>query len=101
MVRNHAGRPRRYCRDSHRQRAYEARRLGWRMDLTSAEATVSAAALNELGDRLTVLEAALEDVEQDLKVSPNADAYRAAFEHLYEAAAGLRGRRLRVKGVGS
>lgn len=99
MVQGATGRPRRYCRDSHRQRAYEARRLGWRMGLDSGEAIVSSQALEELGDRLTILEAALEDVEQDLRGVDTSEAYREAFRHLYAAAAGLRGRRLRARAL--
>lgn len=69
------------------------------MGLDSGEAIVSAQALQELGDRITVLEAALEDVEQDLRGVAGAEPYVAAFRHLYAAAAGLRGRRLRVRAV--
>jgi hypothetical protein len=94
LVQQRLGRKRRFCRDAHRQRAYEARRLGWRMGLDSGEAIVSARRLEDLGDRLTVLEAALEDVERDLRLEGSEEAYRAAFRHLYAAAAGLRGRRL-------
>ena len=93
------GRPRRYCRDSHRQRAYEARRLGWHMGLDSGEAMVSTEALDILSDRLTILEAALEGVERDLRDSATDQDYRAAFRHLYGAAAGLRGRRPRVRAL--
>ena len=69
------------------------------MGLDSGEAIVSADALEELGDRITILEAALEDVEQDLRRSDDPDEYRAAFQHLYAAAAGLRGRRLRARAL--
>ena len=40
-----------------------------------------------LNDRLYVLEAALDDVERDLRADGD---HRAAFQHLYAAAAGLR-----------
>ena len=93
------GRPRRYCRDSHRQRAYEARRLGWRLGLGSDEAIVSANSLADLGDRVTVLQAALEDVEQDLRDSGSGQAYREAFEHLYAAAKRLADHRLQVRAL--
>lgn len=69
------------------------------MGLDSGEAIVSAKALDQLGDRLTILEAALEDVEQDLRVPKGDQDYRAAFRHLYGAAAGLRGRRLRARAL--
>ena len=99
LIQAETGRPRLYCRDSHRQRAYEARRLGWRMGLDSGEAIVSASALDDLGDRLTVLEAALDDVEGDLKVETGREAYQEAFRHLYAAAAAMRGSRLRARAL--
>ncbi len=42
-------------------------------------------------DRLYRLETAVEDVEADLGDRSGAQAYRAAFEHLYEAAKDLVG----------
>jgi hypothetical protein len=93
------GRPRSYCRDAHRQRAYEARRLGWRIGLGPGEAVVSQRALTDLGDRITILEAALEDVREDLSLEPGPAAYENAFRHLYEAAEGLRGQRLQARAV--
>jgi hypothetical protein len=42
--------------------------------------------LQRLHDRLYRLEAAMEDVDADLTGRPTAQAYRHAFEHLYEAA---------------
>jgi hypothetical protein len=69
------------------------------MGLDSGEAIVSAASLEELGDRLTVLEAALEDVQQDLRAGATDAGYKAAFGHLHAAAAGLRGRRLRARAL--
>ena len=71
--------------------------MGWRMGLDTGEAVVSAEALDQLGDRLTVLEAALDDVERDLRGAPSDRDHREAFQHLYAAAAGLRGRRLRAR----
>jgi hypothetical protein len=85
------GRPRRYCRRSHRQRAFEARRLAERMGLDSGEALVPVSGLMALRDRLYELEAALDDVEQDLRGRPPLEEYREAFRHLYAAAAQLRG----------
>ncbi len=93
------GRSRTYCRDSHRQRAYEARRLGWRSGLGPGEAIVSASSLADLGDRLTVLEAALEDVEEDIRRADSGQAYREAFDHLYAAAKGLVDHRLQVRAL--
>ena len=42
-------------------------------------------------DRLYLLEAALEDVESDLREKTGPTAYREAFDHLYEAAKDLVG----------
>ncbi len=64
------------------------------MGLDTGEAVVSASALDRLGDRLTILEAALDDVERDLRAK---GGYQMAFRHLYGAAAGLRGQRLRAR----
>jgi hypothetical protein len=85
------GRRARYCRRSHRQRAFEARCLAARMGLDSGEALVDAEALCRLRDRLYVLESALDDVEGDLRGKPGPEEYRRAFQHLYAAAAQMRG----------
>jgi hypothetical protein len=84
------GRRARYCRRSHRQRAFEARCLAARMGLDSGEALVDAEALCRLRDRLYVLETALDDVEADLRGRASAEEYKRAFQHLYAAAAQLR-----------
>jgi hypothetical protein len=84
------GRKARYCRRSHRQRAFEARRLAARMGLDSGEALVDAEALSRLRDRLYVLESALDDVESDLRGHTGQEEYKRAFQHLYAAAAQLR-----------
>jgi hypothetical protein len=84
------GRPARYCRRSHRQRAFEARRLALRMGLDSGEALVDSGSLEALRDRLYILESALDDVESDLRGRPPLEEYKRAFQHLYAAAAGLR-----------
>ncbi|MDX1690233.1 MAG: hypothetical protein R3290_04330 [Acidimicrobiia bacterium] len=62
------------------------------MGLDSGEALVDAGALDDLRDRLYILESALDDVERDLRGVDDAEEYRAAFRHLYAAAAQLRGR---------
>lgn len=61
------------------------------MGLDSGEALVDAEALCRLRDRLYVLESALGDVEDDLRGKPAAEEYKRAFQHLYAAAAQLRG----------
>lgn len=89
------GRPRRYCRQSHRQRAFEARLLAERMGLDTGETLVATDALQDLNDRIYVLETALEDVERDLRADPG--DHRRAFQHLYAAAAGLRGQAIEAR----
>lgn len=86
---NAIGRPRRYCRRSHRQRAFEARLLAERMGLDTGETLVVTDRLRDLNDRLYVLETVLQDVERDLRQDPG--DHRRAFQHLYGAAAALRG----------
>src|SRR5579862_668519 len=96
-----AGRPPRYCRRSHRQRAFEARRRAERAALPSGQVVVAQADLDRLHDRLYALEAALDDVRDDLadagsppgrvgRSSP-ARPYAEALAHLQEAAEDLRG----------
>jgi len=46
------------------------------------------------------LEAALEDVEEDLRNVDGSEAHRQAFDHLYAAAKPLADRRLRVRATG-
>ncbi|HWE69600.1 MAG TPA: hypothetical protein VG205_04510 [Acidimicrobiales bacterium] len=86
-----AGRPRRFCSPSHRQRAYEARRRADAMHLPAGQVIVTENELHKLHDRLYRLEAAVEDVEADLAGAKGAKAYQQAFEHLYEAARDLTG----------
>jgi hypothetical protein len=52
---------------------------------------VSAEDLRRLHDRLYLLESAVQDVDADLAGNPGPKAYRAAFDHLYEAAKDLVG----------
>ena len=85
------GRPAAYCRRSHRQRAYEARRRAAVLSLPEGQLVVDAADLARLHDRLYALEAALDDVAADLAESSGAQAYRRAFDHLAAAAEDLRG----------
>jgi len=80
------GRPRRYCRRSHRQRAFEARRLGSARGLSQGEAVISTETLASLRDRLYVLETAMEDGAGDLRGSPTPHEIRAAYDSLASAA---------------
>lgn len=86
------GRPARYCRRSHRQRAYEARRRAAEASLADGQVIVVQAQLDRLHDRLYALEAALDDVASDLSgTAPTAKALAAALAHLQTAAEDLRG----------
>ncbi len=86
-----AGRPRRFCSPSHRQRAYEARRRADELHVPADRCIVSLADLGRLHDRLYRLEAAVEDVRADLGESSGEVDYRRAVEHLMDAAADLVG----------
>jgi hypothetical protein len=86
-----AGRPRVFCSRSHRQRAYEARRRADALGIPVGQTVVSEADLQSLHDRLYRLESAIEDVRADLGGKPGAQAYREAFEHLYDSAKDLLG----------
>ncbi len=80
------GRPRRFCRQSCRQRDYEARRRSAERGLDETEIIVTRARLDALHDRLWVLSCAIEDVDGDLGRATDAGDYRAAVEWLLEAA---------------
>ncbi len=60
------GRPQRYCRKSHRQRAYEARREARRRELGPDEVLITRRTWEHLRDALYRLEAAAEDVAIDI-----------------------------------
>ena len=85
------GRPREYCGQACRQRAYELRRRQAAGTLGADEIPISITQWRSLQDRLYQLTAALEDVDQDLAGRPSTRAYREAFQHLYRAAEHLRG----------
>ena len=67
-----------------------ARELG----LAEHELVVTRAELDELHDLLYVLEAAVEDVERDLRAEPTTKEVREALDWLLEAARPLSERRL-------
>lgn len=80
------GRPPEYCRRSHRQRHYEAKRLGNLRGLSGAELMMSVDDYERLRDAVYVMEAALEDVDIDLRGKPTRSEYAAAVAHLADAA---------------
>lgn len=86
-----AGRPRRFCSRSHRQRAYEARRRADQLQVPAGQTIVSESDLRRLHDRLYRLESAVQDVDADLADRSGPRAYRDALDHLLEAARDLVG----------
>ncbi|MFQ5966936.1 MAG: hypothetical protein ACE5MI_04915 [Acidimicrobiia bacterium] len=60
------GRPRLYCRRSHRQRHHEAKTLGTRMGLGTDDVLIGRDAYRSVRDQIYVLQAALEDAAADL-----------------------------------
>lgn len=81
------GRPKLYCRQSCRQRAYELRRRQLAGALRPGEVPITTDDFERLRDGVYRLTSALEDV--DLDIAEVGD-YEAAFRHLYEAASDLR-----------
>ena len=80
------GRPARYCRRSHRQRAYEARREAERRGLSPDEVLLSRFAWDRLRDALYRLEAAAQDVTLDVGSGrPTKADYAQALGHLAAA----------------
>ena len=73
------GRPRRYCRTSHRQRDYEARRQAALRDLDPGDVLYRVSDLSRLRDAIYVVEAALHDARMDLADAPSLEEYPAAF----------------------
>ncbi len=90
-----------YCRQSHRQRAYESRKLAADHQLGSDEVLISRTSFEQLRDLIYRIEAALQDVDTDLASGANPDEYRRALWHLYEAAADTRSFSFEPRAVGS
>jgi hypothetical protein len=80
------GRPRRYCRATCRQRDFEAWQRSAEAGLAESELVVTRQQLDELLDQLYVLEAAVEDVERDLRGTPSKQDYADAVQWLLQAA---------------
>jgi len=86
LARSGVGRPSVYCRPSHRQRAYEARKEAARRGIGPDEVLLSRIAWERLRDALYRLEAAAEDVAHDLAAGRTTKAdYVEAIAHLTEA----------------
>ena len=80
------GRKPKYCRPSHRQRAYEARRLAGDRGIGADEVLISRRTWDHLRDALYRLESASEDVAMDLlQGRPTKAEYVEALGHLSAA----------------
>ena len=79
------GRPRAFCSQACRQKDYIARLRAHEAGLSEAELIVTREELDTLHDQLYVLEAAIEDVERDLKSSPTKQDYVEAMAWLLDA----------------
>jgi hypothetical protein len=80
------GRPREFCRRSCRQRDYEARQRASEVGLSEHELVLTRQAMDDLRDRLYVLECAVEDVERDLRGSSTKADLQEAVDWLLDAA---------------
>ncbi len=94
------GRPRRYCKRSHRQRHYEARQEAERHRLASDDVLIRRQDLQTVRDRLFVLEAALADARTDLADAGTLDAYPAVFGDLAAAVEEVVALRIEPRAVG-
>jgi hypothetical protein len=83
-----AGRPRRYCRRSCRQRAYEARSRAAELGLADGELAAARAAHDGLLDRLDLLRRTLDDLAADAAAGDldDPEALRFALAILVAAA---------------
>ena len=79
------GRPRKYCRPSHRQRHYEARREAEARSLGPGEAVFRTEDIGRLRDAIYVLESALQDARQDVADAGTLEAYPAAMQSVSRA----------------
>jgi hypothetical protein len=70
------GRPRVYCKQSCKQRDYEARRRAQELGLGEHELVVTRQELESIRDRVFVLACAVDDVERDLAAG-DTDAHEA------------------------
>ncbi len=80
------GRPRLFCKASCRQADYIARQRSAELGINESELVITRAALDDLRDRLYVLEAAIEDVDRDLAATSDEQVLRDALDWLLLAA---------------
>ena len=80
------GRPRQFCRPGCRQADYLARQRRTEVGLSESELIITRTALDDLRDRLYLLEAAVEDVDRDLLEAQGEQELREALDWLLQAA---------------
>ena len=85
-ARSGPGRPQVFCRQACRQAAYVAGRRRDELGLSESELIVARHELDELRDKLYVLEAAIEDVERDLAEAEGEQDVREALAWILAAA---------------
>lgn len=68
--------------------------------LRDDEVLLTRKVIEEWRDQIYILEAAIEDAERDLEGKPSLRDYTEAFQHLYEAARGVRSFRIEPKAMG-
>lgn len=90
-LRGGPGRPREFCKASCRQADYIARRRRIELGISESELVITRQALDELRDRLYMLEAAIEDVDRDLELASGERDLRDALAWLLAAARPLCG----------
>jgi len=93
-----AGRPRRYCKRSCRQRDFEARRRAKELGLAESDLIVARKSIEALDDLLFVLGCAIEDVEADLQADGSPEQLRRSLDWLLESARPLIGASERLRG---
>jgi len=92
-----AGRPRRYCKRSCRQRDFEARRRARELGLAESDLIVARRAIEALDDLLFVLGCAITDVESDLETDGSPQQVRRSLEWILESARPLLGASERLR----
>ncbi|MDA8302580.1 MAG: hypothetical protein M0005_13830 [Actinomycetota bacterium] len=95
-----AGRPRRYCRRSCRQRDFEARKRARELGLAESDLIVARKAVEGLDDLLFVLAWAISDIEGDLALDSSPDQLKRSLDWLLEAAKPLVGASQRLRSAG-
>jgi hypothetical protein len=85
------GRPKKFCKQSCRQRDYESRERSKAHGLADGELIMTRSELDSMRDDAYVLACAVRDVERDLTGKPTLEDYQDAVRWLIEAAKPLVG----------